>query len=98
VQKVTSYPFEVRDTGREAVCGKRFVAKPEALGSAVECLFRNEELIKALESGPPFVEAAGEDYSIPNWAEHWWQAARHGGLSKISAGATNPASFSFDLS
>jgi hypothetical protein len=95
--EVTGYPFEVRDTGREAVCGKRFVAKPEAFESAVKCLFRNEELIKALESGPPFVEAAGEDYSIPNWAEHWWQAAKHGGLSKISAGVTNPVSFSFDL-
>ena len=95
--QVTSYPFEVRDTGREAVCGKRVAATPEAFESAVQCLFRNDELIKALESGPPFVEAAGEDYSIPNWAEHWWHASKYGGLKKISAGTFNPVSFSFDL-
>jgi hypothetical protein len=35
--------------------------------------------------------------TIPNWAEHWWHASKHGGLDKISAGASNSVSFSFDL-
>jgi len=95
--RLTSYPFEVRDTGREAACGKRSAAKPQALESAVKCLLRNEELHKALASQPPFVEATGPDYSIPDWAERWWQDRQHATLTKISAGAYDPHGFSFDL-
>jgi hypothetical protein len=95
--KVTSYPFEVRDSGREAPCGKRDATKPAALEAAVQCLFGNSELIQALESRAPFVEAAGETASIPNWAERWWQAGKHQGLRKVSAGVTNPSSYSFDM-
>jgi hypothetical protein len=41
--KLTSYPFEVRDRGREAVCGKRTAPNREALESAARCLFDNAE-------------------------------------------------------
>jgi hypothetical protein len=95
--QVTSYPFEVRDAGREAVCGKRAAANRAGLDPAVKCLFDNAELIQALESRAPFIEAAGEDAPIPNWAERWWQPSKHRGLSKVSAGVSNPVSYSFDM-
>jgi hypothetical protein len=95
--KVTSYPFEVRDAGREAVCGRRAAANRAQLESAVKCLFDNTELTQALESRAAFVEAAGDNESIPDWAERWWQASRHRGLNKISAGVSNPVSYSFDI-
>jgi hypothetical protein len=95
--EVTSYPFEVRDAGREAKCGKRTAANRAALDSAVKCLFENDELMQALALRAPFVEAAGEDASIPNWAESWWNAKEHNGLSKVSVGVSNPLSYSFDI-
>lgn len=95
--KATSYPLEVRDSGREAVCGKRSAANRAALQSALRCLFDNTELIKALNSRATFVEAASEDSSMPNWAETWWQASKHQGLRKVSAGVSNPVSYSFDI-
>lgn len=95
--KMTSYPFEVRDAGREAACGSRTAGSRAALESAVQCLFDNGELIRALESRVPFVEAAGEDALMPNWAEPWWQASKHQGLSKVSAGVSNPLRYSFDI-
>jgi hypothetical protein len=94
--EVTSYPFEVRDSGREAVCGERNASNRAGLAGAVQCLFDNRELVQALESRAPFVEA-GEAASIPNWAERWWQASKHQGLSKVSAGVSNPSSYSFDM-
>jgi hypothetical protein len=96
IASVTSYPFEVRDSGREAVCGNRTAADREALESAVRCLFDNHELIQALDR-PPFVEAAGEGASMPNWAERWWEPRKHQGLSKVSAGVSNPLGYSFDM-
>jgi hypothetical protein len=73
--EVTSYPFEVRDSGRGATCGRHAAASRAALEPAVRCLFDNRELIQALEVRAPFVEAAGEDASIPNWAERWCRPA-----------------------
>jgi hypothetical protein len=95
--QVTSYPFEVRDAGREAACGRRSAGKPKALESAVRCLLSNDALHRALSSKPPFVENTGPSYSIPNWAERWWQERQHSGLTKISGGASDPRGFSFDL-
>jgi hypothetical protein len=95
--EVTSYPFEIRDSGREAGCGKRTAVNQAALASAVKCLFKNDELMQALALRAPFVEAAGEDASIPNWAEGWWQVNEHQGLSEVFAGVSNPLSYSFDI-
>jgi hypothetical protein len=95
--EVTSYPFEVRDSGRGVACGKHTAGSRAALESAVRCLLGNRELMEALEVRAPFVEAAGEEASIPNWAERWWQAGKHKGLKKVSAGVSNPRSYSFDM-
>lgn len=95
--KVTGYPFEARDAGREAACGKRTAANRAALESAVRCLFDNDELLRALQARAPLVEAAGEDALMPNWVEGWWQASEHQRLRKVSAGVSNPLSYSFDM-
>lgn len=93
----TSYPFEVRDAGLEAPCGSRSAADRAALDWAARCLLGNDELIRALSSRAPMVEAASEDAPMPDWAEHWWQASRHRGLRKVSAGVSHPSGYSFDL-
>jgi hypothetical protein len=97
LSEVTSYPFEIRDAGREATCGKRTATKAAALESAVKCLFTNAELNHALSSNRPFIESTNEDYEIPSWGERWWQPSRHAGLKKVSAGAHAVPGFSFDM-
>lgn len=37
--RLTAYPFELRDTGRDASCGRRLVKGREGLPSAVDCCF-----------------------------------------------------------
>jgi hypothetical protein len=97
LSQVTSYPFEVRDTGREAKCGKRTAADASALESATKCLFTNAELNHALTSNRPFIESTNADYEIPSWGERWLQASRHASLKKVSAGAYAHRGFSFDM-
>lgn len=97
LSEVTSYPFEVRDTGRESKCGKKTAANSGALESATRCLFDNAELHHALTSNRPFLESPSEGYELPNWAERWFQPSRHSILKKVSAGAHAQPGFSFDM-
>ena len=46
--RVTSYPFELRDAGDDATCGKRVAKTREQLGKVIGCLFRSEPLQRAL--------------------------------------------------
>jgi hypothetical protein len=95
--EVTSYPFEVRDTGREAKCGRRTAINAAALESATKCLFTNAELNHALTTNRPFIESTNEDYEVPNWGERWLRGGRYAGLKRVSAGAYALQGFSFDM-
>jgi hypothetical protein len=97
LSEVTSYPFEVRDTGRETRCGKRTAPSAATLESATRCLFENDELNHALTSNRAFLESTSEDYELPDWAERWFQPRRHANLKKVSAGAHAQPGFSFDM-
>jgi hypothetical protein len=95
--RVTSFGFEVRDTGQGAQCGKRVAAKPEQLEAAVRCLLNDRELQSSLDAKKPIVEAAGESESVPSWAERWWTSKMHSGLQQTFTTVTNPGGLSFDL-
>jgi hypothetical protein len=97
LNQATSFGFEVRDTGRAAQCGKRGAAKPEQLEAAVRCLLNNRELQGGLNAKRPIVESAGDDDSIPSWAEGWWTSKEHSGLHQTFTTVTNPGGVSFDL-
>lgn len=97
LSEATSYPFEVRDAGREAKCGRRTAAASGALQSAIKCMFENEELHHALTSNRPFIESTAEDYEVPDWAQRWFQPSRHSSLKTVSAGAHARPGFSFDM-
>lgn len=94
--QATSFGFEVRDTGREAQCGKRVAAKPEELEAAIRCLLNNRELQAGLGAKKPIVEAAGEGESLPNWAEPW-ATQLQSGLHQTFTTVSNPGGVSFDL-
>jgi hypothetical protein len=86
--RVTSYPFELRDTGgSEATCGKGRAAQTrEQLGKAVECLFRGKFLHQALVDGAPRrpeKQATSAPYS--SWAEPWWRPRDHEPLHSVTA-------------
>ena len=50
--EATSYPFAFRDTGRDARCGKRTANGPDMLAAAIDCLFRSEQLRRAMANSP----------------------------------------------
>lgn len=97
LNQATSFGFEVRDTGRAAQCGKRVAAKPEQLEAAVRCLLNNRELQGGLDAKKPIVESAGDNDSVPSWAERWWTSKEHSGLHQTFTTVTNPGGVSFDL-
>lgn len=95
--QVTTYPFEVRDSGREALCRSSSARAPEELHAAVRCLLNSAELHRAFETRLPSVRASLDDNPVPNWAEQWWNRAVHGGLSRTSAALSTPEGASFDI-
>lgn len=94
--QVTSYAFEVRDAGHEALCGKRTAAQRAQLDAAVRCLLRSKELNQAFQARAPIVEAVMGDTRVPSWAESWWKPA-HAGLSQTYTGVSTPEGASFDI-
>jgi hypothetical protein len=93
----SSYPFEIRDAGRGAACGRKTASNGAALKSATQCLFANEELHRSLATNGPFAESPGDGYEIPDWAAPWFHPSRHSDLKKVSAGAGDLGSVSFDI-
>ena len=96
--RATSYPFEVRDKRREALCGQRSAKTPDALKAAVECLFRGDLLHRALVDSPsPGFTADEPTDSLPNWIEPWWREKDHAGLQRVSTMVATVDGFEFDF-
>lgn len=96
--KVTSYPFEVRDTRRDAACGKRTAKSRDTLPAAVDCLFQSELLHRALVDSPSTRLLANEPTdSLPEWIEPWWREKEHRGLLRVFALVATNEGHEFDL-
>jgi hypothetical protein len=96
--RVTSYPFELRDTRRDAKCGKRVVKGPDALAAAVECLFRSDLLHRAMVDSPsPGFTAYEASESLANWIEPWWRDTEHRGLQRVATMVATAEGDEFDF-
>jgi hypothetical protein len=96
--RVTGYPFEVRDIGRDAQCGKRVAKDRDALGVAVECLFRSERLHQALLNSPASRLLADEPpKSLPDWSRPWWRQSEHAGLQNLFTVVATAEGDAFDF-
>jgi hypothetical protein len=73
--RLTRYPFEVRDTGRDARCKTRIAAGPATLESTLGCLLGSEPFHRALIDSPsPRVLADGAiPQSLAEWSRPWWR-------------------------
>jgi hypothetical protein len=96
--RLTSYPFEVRDQRREALCGKRAAKTRDDLKAAVDCLFRGKLLHRALVDSPsPGFTADEPSDSLPDWTEPWWREQDHAGLARVSTMVATVEGYEFDF-
>lgn len=96
--RVTSYPFEVRDTRRAAKCGKRVASGPSTLAAAVDCLFRSDLLHRAMADSPsPGFTAYEASAPLANWIEPWWRDTEHRGLQRVATMVATVEGDEFDF-
>jgi hypothetical protein len=96
--RLTSYPLEVRDTRREARCGKRVAKGRDALAKTVDCLFKGELLHRALVESPSSgFDASEPSESLPEWVEPWWREKEHGGLQAVGTTVSTSEGYEFDF-
>jgi hypothetical protein len=98
LSRATSYPFEVRDTRREARCGKRVAKRPDALAAATDCLFRAELLHRALVDSPtPGFSVYEPSEPLANWIEPWWRENEHRELQRVATMVGTVDGYEFDF-
>lgn len=96
--RVTDYPFELRDTGRDASCGRRLVMGRDHLGKAVDCLFRSEQLHRAMtDSRVSGFEAYDRDSPLANWIEPWWREDEHKPLQRVMTMVATVEGYEYDF-
>jgi hypothetical protein len=99
VAQLSRYPFEVRDTGRDAGCKNRVASGPETLGAAVSCLFGSGLLHRALVDSPssPVLADGAPPASLAEWARPWWREQEHGGLQSVYTMVATTEGYEFDF-
>lgn len=96
--RVTSYPFEVRDTRRDAKCGKRVAKGPDNLPATVDCLLRSDLLHRAMIDSPePGFSAYEASESLANWIQPWWRDSEHRGLQRVATMVATADGDQFDF-
>lgn len=72
IERLSAFPFDLRDTGRHASCGRRVADKPDSMRKMLSCLLGNDVLNQALAESPesPAIVAHPED-EPPEWATSW---------------------------
>jgi hypothetical protein len=97
--QLTRYPFEVRDTGRDARCRTRTANGPDTLESALSCLLASDQLHRALVDSPsPRMLADGAlPQSLAEWARPWWRQRDHGGLQGAYAMVATTEGYEYDF-
>lgn len=96
--KVTSYPFELRDAGRDATCDRRVATNQEELARAVDCLFASPRLQLAMTDTPASGFIALEaDSPLANWIEPWWRPSEHGVLRRVMTMVATADGYEYDF-
>lgn len=70
LERLTSYPFELRDTEREAHCGSRSAAASRDLPGVIDCLFKDALFNRALKANSVVKAAHAKDF-VPGFFEGW---------------------------
>ena len=96
--RVTTFPFELRDRGRDATCGKQVVKTREGLARGVDCLFRSAQLQRAMTDSPVsgyIISEPGD--SLPNWLTPWWRESEHRGLQRVMTMVSTVEGYEYDF-
>lgn len=97
--QLTRYPFEVRDTGRDARCKKKVANGSDTLAPAVSCLLDSELLHRALtdSTSSRILADAKPPASLADWARPWWREKDHGGLQSVYTMVATTDGYEFDF-
>jgi hypothetical protein len=95
LERLTTYPLEVRDTEVEAHCGSRRAATPQELPAAVACLMNDPIFDDALGNGVRIRAAMKQDFE-PGVFEGW-RRPEHAALWPATALIANRAGNEYDL-
>ena len=97
--QLTRYPFEVRDTGRDAHCKKKVAYGRDTLEPAVSCLLHSDLLHRALtDSTSSRMLADGQPpTSLAEWARPWWREKDHAGLQSVYTMVATTDGYEFDF-
>jgi hypothetical protein len=96
--KATSFPLEMRDTGRDARCGNRTVKGRDTLGAAIDCLFRSDRLHQAMVDTPSSGFTAYEPSdSLPDWVQAWWRDNEHQRLQRVATMVATADGYEYDF-
>jgi hypothetical protein len=73
LDRLSQYPFELRDRGRSATCGIRPAARPDDLNPALQCLTSNTVFLKAMRDSSELAPVVYRSVDqLPGWARAWW--------------------------
>lgn len=96
--RVTSYPLEIRDTQRDATCGKRMIESADILATSIDCLMKSDLLHRALVDSPASgFTAHRPSQSLANWVEPWWRESEHQGLQRVWTMVATTEGYEFDF-
>jgi hypothetical protein len=97
LNRYTSFPFQLRDTGEEGNCESHLVERSEALESGAKCLMSDDLLHEDLVSNPELLIKPLSKDILPDWALQW-RSTIDSGLSAVAAEVPgNGATFQFIL-
>jgi hypothetical protein len=95
LERLTSYPFELRDTERDAHCGTRSAAGPSDLPTAIDCLLKDQLFTRALKERSVVKAAHAKDF-VPGFFQGW-RRKEHADLWPTMALFGSDAGDEFDL-
>lgn len=97
--RLARYPFEVRDTGRDARCKTQTAHGPDAIESALNCLLGSDPLHRALIDSPSsrMLGDGALPQSLAEWARPWWRQNDHSGLHGAYTMVATTEGYEFDF-
>jgi hypothetical protein len=95
LQRLTSYPFELRDSELEANCRSRVASGPAELPSVLACLLDDALLNEALKSNFRLFAGRAPD-EVPRPFESW-RRPEHAGLWPATVGIRTDAGNAYEL-
>jgi hypothetical protein len=71
LEKVSGYPFTVRDAGESGHCKSRSASTASKLKDAVSCLLHDDNLHEDLAGWPKFKAKPVQKKDLPPWTRKW---------------------------